>query len=118
MGKGFVRDGHVRAITLDDVKPGVVLREVSRVPGYEDGAIVPAFADAVVLKVDPDASGRADATVTLARPYLYATGVGTTSPTALVGFEKVEVQLSRLVREDSIYMLVVGSRGQAFTWVT
>jgi hypothetical protein len=91
---------------------------VSRVPGYEDGAVVPPFADATVLKVEPDPSGKPDAMVTLARPYLYATGVGTTSPTALMGFEKVEVQLSRLVREDSIYMLVVGSRGQAFTWTT
>ncbi len=118
MTKAFCRDGHVRTITVDDVQPGVVLREVSRVAGYEDGAVVPAFADAVVLKVDPDPSGKADANVTLARPYLYASNVGTTSPTALVGFEKVEVQLSRLVQENSIYMLVVGSRGQSFKYTT
>lgn len=118
MAKAIVLDGHVRQITVDDVKPGVVLREVSRKAGYADGEIVPPFADAVVLKVDPDPSGKPDATVVLARPYLYASNVGTTSPTALLGFEKFEVQLSRLVREDSIYMLVVGSRGQSFKYTT
>jgi len=105
------RDGWVRAIVQDDIQAGVVLREVSKEPGFEDGAICSPFADAVILGSNGD-------NVILARPYLYATSVGTTAPSALVGYEKFEVPVERLLRADSIYMLVVGSRGQSFKMVT
>lgn len=111
MAKAFIRDGHVRQITADDVQPGVVIREVSRQPGYEDGAISPPFPDHVILAVK-------DGVAYLARPYLYATLVGTTSPSALTGVSKTEVLVERLCREDSLFMLVVGSRGQAFKFET
>lgn len=105
------RDGRVRAITQDDVQPGVVIREVSKEPGFEDGAIVPPFADAVIIGAKGD-------NVIIARPYLYATSTGTACPNVLVGYEKIEVPVERLLRADSIYMLVVGSRGQSFKFET
>lgn len=105
------RDGWVRAIAQDDIQAGTVIREVSKEPGFEDGAIVPPFADAVIIAVF---GGKA----TIARPYLYATGTGTACPNVLVGYEKIEVSVERILRADSIYMLVVGSRGQSFKMVT
>jgi hypothetical protein len=111
MGKVCNRDGWVRALTQDDVQPGTVIREVSKEPGFEDGAIVPPFADAVIIGVK-------DGQATIARPYLYATGGGTACPNVLVGFEKFELSVERLLRADSIYMLVVGSRGQSFKFET
>lgn len=113
MAKGFVRDGHVRQITVDDVQPGVVVREVTRHPGYEDGAISPPFPDHVVLGFDVKKG-----TVKLARPYLYASGTGTTAPTALTGVSTVEISVERLCAPDSLFMLVVGSRGQTVKFET
>lgn len=117
MTKVCHRDGWVRAITMDDLQPGTVIREVSKEPGFEDGAIVPPYADATILSVRLDADGK-DGDVVVARPYLYVSNAGTTAPSALTGVSTVNVRCSRLIREDSIYMLVCGSRGQSFKFVT
>jgi|HubBroStandDraft_5_1064220.scaffolds.fasta_scaffold31999_3 hypothetical protein len=50
-----------------------------------------AFADSVILGFNED-------TVRLSRPYVYASGVGTTGPTALLGAETYEVPASQIVQ--------------------
>jgi hypothetical protein len=55
-------DGHTRKATIEDIKPGVILRHVQ-----SDGS-VPPFSDSVVI-----AKGHDDTHWSVVRPYAYAT---------------------------------------------
>lgn len=104
-------DGHVREISVDDLKPGAVLRMIEKEVGFKDGEVVAPFMDFVVLKVE-------NAQARIARPYVFASGVGTTSPTALVGLNEMLVEVSRLVGPASQFRVVTQARGHGFEYTT
>ena len=109
-------DGRLFAVTLEDLVPGTVLRMVDA-----DGNSAP-YSDFTVLKVDgppaEDGPPRGYRDVTLARPYLFASGAGTSCPTALTGVEQVKVSVASLLKGATPFRVVVTSRGQAHGMVT
>jgi len=95
-------DGRMVTPKADQIVPGVVVR----LEQSEGGTLSP-FSDSVVLSVSKDS-------VKLARPYLYATSVDTACPNWLMGTEKYEVSLSRLLE---CFLLVVNDRGTPHSFV-
>ncbi len=100
-------DGRLFAATETDVVPGTVLRMVD-----PNGDSAP-FSDFTVLRVaPPDLARFAVVEVTLVRPYLYASGVGTTCPSALTGVETLKVTIDSILKEGSLFRVVVTSTGK------
>ncbi len=100
-------DGRLFKAEEADVFPGAVLRMVG-----PNGDSSP-FSDFVVLRVaPPDLARFAVVEVTLARPYLYASGTGTTCPSALTGVETLKVTMDAILREWSLFRAVVTSLGK------
>jgi len=103
-----MRDGQFKRIAIsDDVEAGMVVREM------HDDATVPPFGDSVVLK----RVNRVGYSVVfiVARPYVFASGTGTTCPTPLTGVETFEVSFESL---RDRYVLVLDSRGNPFSYTT
>jgi len=99
-------DGRLFPASEADVFPGAVLRMVD-----SNGDSSP-FSDFVVLRVaPPDLARFAVVEVTLARPYLYASGTGTTCPSALTGVETLKVTMDSLTGACSIFRAVITSLG-------
>ncbi len=104
-------DGHVRPATAADLGPGTILRMGNAFPTDSGGTwISSSFSDCVVVKTRMD--GHKDLWVTLARPYAFVHGTGTTSPTVLTGVEQYEVLADRLIGGASQYRLVVMSNNE------
>ena len=108
-------DGNVRVITLEDLRPGHVLRETS-VEHVDVGLsstcsteVYPTYSDSTIVDISADDRGLTQ--VRLVRPFLYSTGVGTTSKHWLMGVEDIKVEASRLVGEKSIYRIVLLASG-------
>lgn len=106
-------DGRTRLVTWDDlVQPrGMVLRMVQ-----SDPAALPSFSDHIVVDAQPDERG--DLQVTVARPYCFVSGAETTSPTVLTGVSQYKVAASRLVGPESLFRVVVQSRGDVARHLT
>lgn len=110
-------DGRLFKAEEADVFPGAVLRMVD-----SNGDSSP-FSDFVVLAVKgpPPASGPnmspvganlGYVEVTLARPYLYASGTGTTCPSALTGVETLKVTMDSITTAGSLFRAVITSLGK------
>lgn len=110
-----VLDGRTRTVTWDDFMPekcrGTVLRMVQ-----SDPSALPSFSDQLV--VNTTTNDRGDLQVTLARPYAFVSGAGTTSPTVLTGVEQYVVPASRIVGPDSPFRVVLLSTGQVQSHTT
>lgn len=118
-------DGRIFPVTKEDVRKGAVLRMVHR----SDGSVA-AFSDFVVVDVfQVDSRGARIAgfrvrqasdgapagwVVKMARPYAYATEVGS----VLTGVETLEVPEEKLLGEDSLFSAVVQSTGLVATNLT
>jgi len=103
-----MHDGQFKRIVIsDDVEVGMIVREM------HDDATVPPFADSVMLK-RINRVGYSTAFI-VARPYVFASGVGTTCPTPLTGVEAFEVSFESL---RDRYVLVLDSRGNPFSYTT
>jgi hypothetical protein len=102
-------DGRLFKAEEADVIPGAVLRMVD-----SSGDSSP-FSDFVVLRVretPPDPARPAVVEVTLARPYLYASGTGTACPSALTGVETLKVAMGSILRDGSSFRVVATSLGK------
>ena len=105
----FKVDGHTRPLTWDDLKAGNVLRMVYH---EADGAeIASAYSDATIVGLSCT-PGNGTTIVRLARPYLYSTHDGTTTPGFLMGVEDYTVEGSRMIGPDSVFRLVLLSTGE------
>jgi hypothetical protein len=109
-----MHDGQFKRFSIsDDVEIGMVVREI------HDDATVPPFGDSVVLKrvrKDPPFKGdKASVSFLIARPYVFASGIGTTCPTPLTGVETIEISFTNL---SDRYVCVLNSRGNPFTYTT
>jgi hypothetical protein len=117
-------DGQLFRPGEGDLEPGSVLRMVSA-----DGSAAP-FSDLTVLAVYwTDSSGnriwddekladrRRGREVLMARPYLYATHVGTSCPSWLTGVEELRVDVKRILGEDSMFRVVCTARGSLHGYV-
>ncbi len=130
MEQASKNDGQLHSVEQDDIAAGTVLRMVHR-----DGTSAP-FSDFVVLDAYwVNAEGRRSSLseedtaqaikvgilkgreVVLARPYLYATSVGTTCPTAMTGVETIKVDVASLLKGDSLFRTVRTARGSVHTFV-
>ena len=104
-------DGRLFRAEAEDLVPGTVLRMVDA-----NGESAP-FSDFVILGVknvdelDGRPLGNPFLEVTMARPYLFATSVGTTSPSALTGVETLRADAKSVLKEGSLFRVVVTSRG-------
>lgn len=109
-------DGRLFPVTEADVRRGAVVRMATP----SDGS-VPAFSDMVVLDVwDVDKAGTrllehekeaikpAGRRALLARPYAFASSVG---GSVLTGVEHVQVDVKKLLADDSQFSAVVQSTG-------
>jgi hypothetical protein len=106
----YKHDGNIRIMTWDDIQPGHVLRESTQVPAScGDHHIHPTFSDAIIVDATPDDKG--DLQVRLVRPYLYATGAGTTCRNWMMGVEDFKVPGSKLIGGTSIYRIVLLASG-------
>lgn len=103
-------DGETRKLTVDDIKPGNVVRMTQ-----SDGSFPP-FSDTVILGVSRrphEDFGQALAghdDIKLARPFLYATLTETCCPSALVGIEEYQTTVDSLLGR---FVLVTMSTGLA-----
>ena len=91
-------DGTMSRVLASEVKPGAVLRMVGK-----EGQVCP-FSDFLVLSVKSNGN---EIMVQMERPYAFVSGAGTTSPTLLMGSEKLEVSLKRLIEKDSLFRAVM-----------
>jgi hypothetical protein len=108
----FKHDGAVRPAALDDLQPGAVLRRVE-----SDGSSVSPFSDCVILNVwNQDLQhGRTLTWVKVARPYVFASSVGTTAPTPLLGCETFDMTLDGALAS---YSVVLRSTGEPSSYTT
>lgn len=96
------------------------LKEISSIYEIQSGCIVrmkgtevAPFSDCIVQKIENVLN--VNHRITLSRPYAFVSGVGTTSPTVLLGQETFEVDFDRL---QKYYVQVLTDRECSYDFVT
>ncbi len=99
-------DGKTRNASLEDIRPGVVLREVN------DDGTTPPFGDSLVVRIDSDFQG--NKSIRLSRPFTRINMHGI--PTLVE--EKYEIPLDYLLSQRSRLKLVIMDRGNPANYST
>ena len=107
-------DGQTRPLTVDDIRPGHVIRMTQ-----SDGSFPP-FSDTVILGIarpphDDLGQGLAGHDeIKLARPFLYASGTETCCPSSLTGVEEYKATVDSLLGR---YVLVLTGSGKPHSFL-
>ena len=107
-------DGQTKNVTLEDLIPGTLLREVHDTSPDQTEKVTPPFGDSMIVEVgysQPNSS-HGIKVVKLVRPYVQATGQGTVCPNWVAGFEQYEVSVDYLLSWNCHLKVVVMSTGK------
>ena len=110
----FKCDGNMRRMTMDDVRPGVVIRMTNCEPltsaltncEHENYDVFGPWSDTLIVNVSSDECGVFWAR--LVRPYVYADGKGTYCRSWKMGMEDFKVEASRILESYQVVLMSTG----------